>query len=411
LTNEKYSVYFESQRQFKVFITMLSTKIRTENLQDNYSVDLYAGTLHINAGASDKSIEGLLSFASRYNEKRQYMFASNVLGKYIPAEPRRIEAAQLALISDLTLHNEVTTVVGFAESACGLGEAMFHKIVDTNTGLKDKSAYIHTTRQHLPTDEILIEFKEPHSHAADQVLLKPKSEDISSIMRDSTCLVVVEDEITTGNTLRNFLCEYFKYHKNIKRLVILTYVDWRTDSQRLNLSYDFPYLQVQTQCLLSGNISFDVKKENKTYEKPEKTAILTQPHYAQYGAKFGKKYSDESLDKTIEEIRANTSNFSQPMIISGTSEFTYWAQRIATAVAELGGDVRVLSTTRAPLQVGNDIHSKMTFQSHYGDGEEHFLYNLQTDRKLFICYENQHQADAHAALLVSLDAFGLVKGE
>ena len=122
-------------------------------------------------------------------------------------------------------------------------------------------------------------------------------------------------------------------------------------------------------------------------------------------------YSDESLEKSIAEIKANTKDFSQPMTIAGTSEFTYWAQRIASAVADLGGDVRVLSTTRAPLQVGNDILSKMTFQSHYGDGEEHFLYNLQTDRKLFICYENQSQADVHASLLVSLDAFGLVKGE
>jgi hypothetical protein len=372
-----------------------------------FEVQMQSGTLSIETDMPHSKITELLSFASRYNEKRQFLFASNILGKYIPAEPKTIDLYQEKLISELSMHNEVSTFIGFAESACGLGEAIFNKTMDKFPYLIDKSAYTHTTRQFDDSEPTIIEFIEPHSHASDQVLLKPLDSNIERLYNESTCLVVIEDEITTGNTLINFVAEYLKVNHNIRRLKILTYVDWRTEKQKIKMADRFSHLDIQTHSLLSGTINYKAEKENTKFQplrnkihalnNKDKTPKVLE-------AKYGIFHSDRDTSLAIETIKSFTNNLEKPILIVATSEFSFWPQKVALELANMGGDVLNLSTTRAPLQLGNDIHSKTVFESHYADSETHYLYNLCTDRVVFFAYETFSQAKNHRDLLQSLGA-------
>ncbi|MCF2903192.1 phosphoribosyltransferase domain-containing protein [Pseudoalteromonas sp. OFAV1] len=375
-----------------------------------FVVDIYSGKLTINSNSSHKQIRELLSFASRFNEKRQYMFASKVLGKYIPACPNEINSKQLELIEDLHLHDELTTFIGFAESACGLGEALFNKCLAKAPYLVDKSIYTHTTRQFNDDEETIIEFIEPHSHASDQVLLKPKDPDILFTLKNSTCLVVVEDEITTGKTLENFIAEFLKVNHTLRRLVILTFVDWRTSNQNMNLRNRFPELDIIEHSLLSGTIEFEQYKPNKTFnpKRPHVSNSQSDTCANISDAKYGIFKTDRKTALAVETVAAFTKHFDIPCMIVGTSEFTAWPQQVAKDIFDEGGDVLTISSTRAPLQIHNDIKSKTSFLSHYGDGEMHYIYNLCTHRKVFIAYDTFANAERHKDLLESLNATAIV---
>lgn len=372
-------------------------------------VSLFAGELVIKPAVPISKVDGLLSFASRYNNKRQYMFASNVLGKYIPATPNAMAEAQNELLEQVTFKNETTTFIGFAESACGLGEALFTKSVENNVFLKSKAAYIHTTRQFNGQDDINLHFIEPHSHAADQVLMTPKDRKVRSIMDTSTTLALVEDEITTGNTMANFLASYLEKYPSIRRVEILTYVDWRTSMQKISLAERFPQLEISTYALITGEIAFNIERDNLLLTKKAKGDITQiESNASIHDARYGVMYGEIKTRAALTKLASLTNEFTMPMLIIGTSEFTYWAQKIASEAQSKGGNCVMLSTTRAPLQVRDDIHSKLEFVSHYGDGEHHYLYNIPTDRMAFICYETRHQAEQHHELRETMKAHALI---
>lgn len=84
--------------------------------------------------------------------------------------------------------------VGFAETATAVGAAVaraFHG-----------SRYIHTTREHLTNCEYAAEFSEEHSHAAEQTL---QCKSTAKLFDGVTRVIFVEDEITTGKTIVNFI--------------------------------------------------------------------------------------------------------------------------------------------------------------------------------------------------------------
>jgi len=79
-----------------------------------------AGCLEVNLTQETMPLETLLTFASRENPKRGYLFVSKVLGKHIPCPPSRMRAVQDALAKQITLNDPQVMVVGMAETAIAL---------------------------------------------------------------------------------------------------------------------------------------------------------------------------------------------------------------------------------------------------------------------------------------------------
>ncbi|HEX4728488.1 MAG TPA: phosphoribosyltransferase domain-containing protein, partial [Jatrophihabitans sp.] len=152
----------------------------------------------------------LLELAIRHNPRRAHLLVSRVLGKHLPADPvlvyassrllgllvadaltgrssdveagRRLLATALAgrqpaapagsaaeqLLAHCERHTDAVPaiVIGFAETATGLG----HGVADTL-----QAKYLHSTRRR--SDGPAIRFHEEHSHAVDH-LLQPADPDL-----------------------------------------------------------------------------------------------------------------------------------------------------------------------------------------------------------------------------------------
>ena len=61
---------------------------------------------------------------------------------------------------------------------------------------------MHTTREVISDTDMIVEFKELHSHAVQQTLQSDKWDEL---IKDKTHIVFVEDEISTGTTIMNFV--------------------------------------------------------------------------------------------------------------------------------------------------------------------------------------------------------------
>ena len=142
---------------------------------------------------------------------------------------------------------ELTLVLGFAETATGLGMAVASAIKD--------SYYITTTREPIIDMKSCFDFEETHSHATShQCFLN----DINHLNVDR--MILVDDEITTGNTMLNLIesLENNLPYKN-RKYTVLSILDWRNEDQ-IKLYETFckeHNVDIEVVSLISGYIEND----------------------------------------------------------------------------------------------------------------------------------------------------------
>gem|GEM_PF-1165743 len=166
---------------------------------------LPTGTLTMTKRAGPWSTSALLSAGARSNPKRPFLLVSRVLGKHLPVTPSRMGHAQMALAK--RLHSELpgpVCFIGLAETATGLGFGVYEAWC-ARTGRSD-ALFCHSTRSPAPSSskdvEGAIAFDEAHSHGPSQVVCVPRDAGLQAMWREARTLVVVDDELTTGATLR-----------------------------------------------------------------------------------------------------------------------------------------------------------------------------------------------------------------
>ena len=229
--------------------------------------------------------EDLFRLVIRKNKKRHFLFASTVIGKYIAVHPYRslLTSRLLAALfceevegnlpddtryimeiwkssTDQESFNEIknnfyelkrkTLFIGFAETATGLGHGVF-------SCFKTNAAYIHTTRAHLIDEQADLTFEEIHSHAVGhRCFIKEIS------LEDYERVVLIDDEITTGNTALNLIQAIYE-KAQIKEFVVLSLLDWRSREDDIKFEALEEKLKIRIQCvsLLSGLIETKLLKE------------------------------------------------------------------------------------------------------------------------------------------------------
>ena len=141
--------------------------------------------------------QDILRLARRYqNTKRAYLLVNPLQAKHIPASP----SAALTMMETLgscvrKISSSSRLVIGFSETATAIGAACA-KALGTNC------FYLQTTREPLPEVTDWIVFSEEHSHATQQKLC---SEHLAARLAASQGLVFVDDELSTGKTVRNLV--------------------------------------------------------------------------------------------------------------------------------------------------------------------------------------------------------------
>ena len=333
------------------------------------TIELKTGTLKVE---SNKILDNLVSFGSRINKKRGFFFVSKVTGKHMAVKPSKMLETYKDLASLIPTSDEPTLFIGFAEAATALGQGVFEEYNSKN------SFYIHSSR-FTTSQKVLLSFQEEHSHAPSHIFYEPIDKDLRLMLKDIKRIILVDDEISTGNTANNLINELKNIFSDIKDYYVVTILDWTSKK----------YDNFKCLSLYKGEFSFQRNNEEvKTLIKsePDKNEIKNLDEIIPYN--FG-KYGLKKLDIDVSNYVDLEKLKGKKVLVLGTAEFMYIPYLLAKYIEDSKIDCYFQATTRSPINIDGEITSKIEFVDNYFENIDNFLYNV-IDRdydNIIICYE------------------------
>ncbi|MFJ7826005.1 phosphoribosyltransferase domain-containing protein [Psychrobacillus sp. NPDC096623] len=370
------------------------------------------------------SPDALFQMAVRINKKRQFLFVSRLLGKHLAVDPAislgtgTILASMLMedegleghpLVKELveminsekpnrklsmdslkfkaTLPNK-TVFIGFAETATGLGHAVFQHF--------ENAHYIHTTREEILHMDPSFYFEEEHSHATSHRVYAPEQ-----TLTDAETIVLIDDEITTGLTLSNLIVALNDAFPG-KQYKILSILDWRTEAHQQDYIDLMKTHNISSEIItiISGQFTLQnqaIIEEKETpflnssqtfsvYADEQLSQEITSKHrsehatYSTFTGRFGLT-SDlhEEMADWIERFINKLPQLQRdkPTLIIGIGENIYFPLRFGLS---FGKDTKVQTTTRSPILAKTEesypIQHKCKFKLPDSNGIDQYLYNL-----------------------------------
>lgn len=377
-------------------------------------------TISVTSAYPGLSPESLFSVALRVNKKRQFLFVSKLIAKHLAVHPSLALGTGTLLASLLmeslgleghpntralaemietgTVDRELsleslrfkkalpgkTVFIGMAETATGLGHSVFQHF--------EAAAYLHTTREEIIGITPSFVFEEEHSHATSHKVYAP-----SGMLEEADTIVLIDDEISTGNTLLNLVCALDDQFPD-KSYVSLSILDWRNENQKEKLEKMASERNIRLNILSLMSGQFDLVHSSAP-EEPELTSLnetgnklpdvvltgknipvasKTGQQYIPFTGRFG--ITSEKHDEiegwaqaAVQQIKV----MSDKALVIGVGENMYLPLRFALA---LGGDPLVQTTTRSPIfpsqTAGYPIKEKTRFALPDAEGINQFIYNL-----------------------------------
>ena len=363
-----------------------------------HKIQLQCGILHLNIQRADVELDELLNFASRANPKRGFLFVSKVLGKHLPCSPVQMRSSYQSLAQKVGISSKKTLVLGMAETATGLGAGVADSLaqISQNAG---QVIYQQTTRHELNIERLL-DFDEVHSHAPDQ-LVYPPSQKLQSDYLQSERLVLVDDEISTGRTLKELALALSTRLSQMSGLSVAHYevvfvslVSWLSTEQKQDLQALCPF-NIRFESLLEGSFQFEPNPNFKPKLPGQVSACQKAPYVQAHLGRQGMDMMGFSPDfKAQIEIPAHLSK-DHPVTVIGTGEFTYIPFLLAEKLHENGFQVSFQSTTRSPILTGHAIQHSLSFLDEQGEGVSNYLHNPPQDGQVIIAYESENCRQNH----------------
>ncbi|WP_246096881.1 phosphoribosyltransferase domain-containing protein [Psychrobacillus soli] len=430
-----------------------SNTLKTYNLHGDLKL-----TIEIKNNPNNFSPDSLFEMGIRINKKRNFLFVSRLLGKHLAVDPaialgtgsilasmllesegekphpqlneivqmvnsgvpdRALSATSLAYKAKLPTK---TVFIGFAETATGLGHAVFNHFHD--------AAYIHTTREEILHLEPSFYFEEEHSHATSHRVYAPEE-----ILMEAETIVLVDDEITTGLTAINLIAALNKSFPR-KRYKVLSILDWRNDDQRSEFDHVMKARSISAEVIsmLSGQFSLSndasIEENELTYLNEYKefdvfadealATPVTSTYYSAHAAyntftgRFGltDDHHDEMeiwIQKLIHKLPSIDRKKST--LVIGVGENIYIPLRFALA---LGEKTKVQTTTRSPIYAKNEklypIKHKCKFTLPDSNGIDQYVYNLSDveAEQIIVVAESVKESTTWFPLLTHLETFAPV---
>lgn len=338
--------------------------------------------------------EALFSPGCRQNPRRAFLFISHVLGKHLPTCPLQMAQAHDALAAQLTPDLPWPWVfIGMAETATALGQGVFEAAQARFPGLE--ALYLHTTRYRLHGMTPLA-FEESHSHAPRQFLYPPSTPALAALMHHARTLVLIDDEMSTGNTFANLAQACMALAPSLSHVRLMCLTDF-TDTQAAQpLNARWPHLDVQSLSLLQGQWRFEAKAQTQPFRTPPAQgapgceAVLVDAGFGRLGRT--RALDDEALWRVMAHsgIQPNTLSAGERVLVLGMGEFMYAPFRLAKALAQrTGAVVRTHATTRSPIVPWGPITTALSFPDPCGEGVMNHLYNYHRHAydRVFLCHE------------------------
>lgn len=309
------------------------------------------------------------------NNKRGYLVVNANQGKHLPVSPvKAIDTfSKLAQILKKEYPNERLLLIGFAETATAIGSYV---------AIEMNSLYIQTTREEMPGLEYLF-FSEEHSHATEQKLIK---NDIDNVINKIDRIIFIEDEVTTGKTIRNIIdVMKNKYGNNIMFSVASIINGMNDENIRIykQLGINLHYLVKTDNAKFEENIK-NIKDDGKCVRlNGHQIDYRELVYYSEINARRlvkAKEYADAC--RNLWEIckDALCKDGINNVLVVGTEEFMYPALFIGKQLENNGKIVKSHSTTRSPIvaSIESDypIFARYELPSVYDDSRQTYLYNV-----------------------------------
>lgn len=327
--------------------------------------------------------ETTLRVAKRYrNAKRAYLLVNPLQAKHMPVSPT--EALTMMRTLGAGLRQEfpgARLVLGFAETATALGAAVASR-------LGPDCAFLTTTRE-AGKGPGWVRFLEEHSHAAEQKLW---GGDLDALLQETDTVLFVDDEISTGKTLRNMVAQLTRRWPALgeKTLVAASLLNRVTPEQEEALAD----AGITCRCLVR------LPQEDHTAQVADWTVTEAPPAVPQNlsfrqetlpgeGLLDPRKTLrigayDSSCQAVAEAMLSHTLGPVETLgktLVLGTEECMYPALRLGERLERLGAEVCCHATTRSPIGLcdapGYPIRSGWKLPSFYEEERTTYVYNLK----------------------------------
>lgn len=327
--------------------------------------------------------ETTLRVAKRYrNAKRAYLLVNPLQAKHMPVSPT--EALTMMRTLGEGLRQEfpgARLVLGFAETATALGAAVASR-------LGPDCAFLTTTRE-AGEGPGWVRFLEEHSHAAEQKLW---GGDLDALLQETDTVLFVDDEISTGKTLRNMVAQLTRRWPALgeKTLVAASLLNRVTPEQEEALAD----AGITCRCLVR------LPQEDHTAQVADWTVTEAPPAVPQNlsfrqetlpgeGLLDPRKTLrigayDSSCQAVAEAMLSHTLGPVETLgktLVLGTEECMYPALRLGERLERLGAEVCCHATTRSPIGLcdapGYPIRSGWKLPSFYEEERTTYVYNLR----------------------------------
>ena len=330
--------------------------------------------------------QNTLRIAKRFhNRKRTYLLVNPLQAKHIPVQPSRALAMMDALGARLARkYPDAGLVIGFAETATAIGA-----VVAGHMG--PHCVYLHTTRESFPGALHWIEFQEEHSHAVEQKL---SDDALSEQLSKTHCVILVDDEISTGATLLNMVAQLRQRHpclaeKQIVAASILNRVSPEHEARMRQAGVQSEYLVKLPQEDYAALVApIEIREADPALPRPlsfqRRTLSCPPPGDPRLGLPFS-EYRQSCLvmaraflEQALPHIPAGSR-----ILTLGTEECMYPVLVLGAMLEEMGRDyqVRCHATTRSPIGVcpdpGYPIRSGCRLPSFYDGERTTYLYDLE----------------------------------
>ena len=354
--------------------------------------------------------DDVLKVAKRHNNnKRSYLLVNPLQGKHMPVSPNSALEMMKNLGEKISAkYPAAKLVIGFAETATAIGAMVAASLKNC--------VYVQTTRENFQGGNF-INFLEEHSHAPQQKLF---AGNLSDRIKNTPAIIFVDDEISTGKTLRNMIKQLkFEYPAlNDKKLVAASIIN------RLNLENEklFELEKISCEYLIKLDEKiFDVseietaapKILNPVENLPEN--IFSRKINFSLNPRLGVPIQDylNELEKIATEISNSVKNDGKILVL-GTEENMLPALITGKILETAGANVFTHSTTRSPigvsLQKNYPIVEGYQIKSFYDIDRITFIYNLKFyDLILIVSDVESWQPDAVKSLIAALNVHGYGK--
>ncbi len=352
-------------------------------MMEQMSISYPNGTLELEVSAAGVSAGDYIGFAARSNAKRAFLFMSKVLGKHYPVRPSRMHAVHEQLASQLDISGGPVVFLGMAETATGLGQGVYEAWMTMNPG--QPAMYIHTTRYRVPDAERVI-FEEAHSHAPNVFLNLPTDPVLRSLYDRAPSVVLVDDELSTGNTFINLVEVLRKIMPQLASLHIATIADFMGDDCRHGLAGKMK-LPCSVHALLRGQWRYcgEVAPTlaGTAQHSLGREVSLQDSGYGRLGRNCPVVVAQSLIGSLADRFRHGK------MLVLGTGEFMHGAFVLWLALEQQGCDVYVQATTRSPILEWGAITAKMSVPDAYGESIANYLYNVSPGQyeHILVCHE------------------------